>query len=151
MSNLIYRRKQKRRKLCHIMYRGTSQCQRFVCSGWTQAVLERIWFWVQYFRKGLQQLDRRSRLQPNGLASAKSSNLKESVKGGRKAGGSPTLGWSPHSKKQKDREFFNLDTVQIPKACLGSSSPGSGSFDKYLLKLYCVQVQCMLEIQRETM
>ena len=58
-------------------------------------------------------------------------------------------GWSPHSKKQEGREFFNVYAAQIPKAGLRSSSPGSGSSNKYLLNLYCVQVQSMLRIRKE--
>ena len=57
--------------------------------------------------------------------------------------------WSPHNEKQKGKDLFNLDAAQISKACLGSSSSGSGLFNKYLLNIYYVQIQFMLGIQRD--
>ena len=53
------------------------------------------------------------------------------------------------NEKQKGREFFHLAAAQISKVCLGSLSPGSGSFNKYLLNLYYVQIQFMLGTQKE--
>ena len=69
--------------------------------------------------------------------------------GGREPQEDPNCVWSPPSEKQKSREVFNLDAAQIPKTYLGSSNPGSGSFNIYVLNLNCVQIQFILGVHRE--